>query len=278
MNLLLFERATALRAMFCLNLFQEQHAPDSSSSHETIDSGVVVRVPTAADPPAQERPPSQQVARILRTSSARPTPIPATAPAAATNTVRFSYNNNDIDSLFQDNDTVFGDILRGTRPARILGETKHVLAFQDLHPKARFHALVIPKRFIPSVFDLKPKHDDDHDATTSTVNDDLILLQEMESMAMSLLEKYEPHALLSGTATSANADNADYILCFHVPPFNSVDHLHLHVLAPKCKMSWFHAWVKYKVHTRWCTSLASVKRRLAAGQPAVPFASHEEGK
>jgi diadenosine tetraphosphate (Ap4A) HIT family hydrolase len=287
MNLRLFERAAALRAMLGLNLFQEQHhAPNSNSNNDFVDSGSIPYVPTAADDlPAQQLPHHQQMRRmhISTSSSAKPT-LPPTTLSASINIK----SSND----YQDNDTVFGDILRGTRPARILGETKHVLAFQDLHPKARFHALIIPKtRFIPSVFDLQQqafqqdqKYDSDNDVNDDDKSGekftDLMLLQEMENMAISLLEKYEPQTFLSASTKNGNKNDNnnnddendnDYILCFHVPPFNSVDHLHLHVLAPASQMSWFHRYVKYNVQsTRWCTSLASVKRRLAAGQPAVP--------
>jgi diadenosine tetraphosphate (Ap4A) HIT family hydrolase len=231
---LLFERAAALRAMFCFNLFQ---APTSNSIH--VDS-----VSSSSDPAPRQHHVS------MRSIS---------APPLASHYLEST--NND---FHDDNDTVFGDILRGNRPARILGETKDLLAFQDRHPRARLHALVIPKRFIPSVFDLQTEKNNESNSNedkTITMNDDSMLLQEMESMALSLLEKYEPQTLATG----------DYILCFHVPPFNSVDHLHLHVLAPKSEMSFLHSWIKYNTQTRWCTSLESVQRRLAEGKSAVPF-------
>jgi diadenosine tetraphosphate (Ap4A) HIT family hydrolase len=47
------------------------------------------------------------------------------------------------------------------------------------------------------------------------------------------------------------ADNAQY--CFHVPPLNSIDHLHLHAIASPEQMSWLSA-SKYWQGTFYCES------------------------
>ncbi|MCL2629340.1 MAG: HIT domain-containing protein [Alphaproteobacteria bacterium] len=44
-----------------------------------------------------------------------------------------------------DDNNVFAKILRGQLPCDKLAENDHAIAFKDLHPKARFHALVIPR-------------------------------------------------------------------------------------------------------------------------------------
>lgn len=109
---------------------------------------------------------------------------------------------------YNDNWTAFGAILRGESPAQVLAETTNSLAFKNIHPLAPLHVLVIPKQFIGSVFDL-------------TVAD-LPILDEMNQTALKILSEHYPDTILK----------SDYRLCFHIPPFNSVDHLHLHVLAP----------------------------------------------
>jgi diadenosine tetraphosphate (Ap4A) HIT family hydrolase len=145
-----------------------------------------------------------------------------------------------------DNPTVFGAILRGELPAVCLAETDRLLAFLDRYPKAPFHALVIPKRFLPSVFDLTQA--------------DLPMLYDMKAMAEQVLEE-------RGYPLS------DSRLVFHVPPFNSVQHLHLHVLAPASEMGWHAALLEYPPsETRRCTRYASVVSRLERGRPAVPYA------
>lgn len=80
-------------------------------------------------------------------------------------------------------------------------------------------------------------------------------------MGLDLLQQYQPEALAA----------EDYILCFHIPPFNSVDHLHLHVLAPASEMNWVYREIKYKCGARWCTSDLEVIERLMAGLPAVRY-------
>ena len=55
---------------------------------------------------------------------------------------------------FESNPTVFGSILRGELPTKFLFETNQLISFEDIRPRAPFHALVIPKTLIPSVLDL----------------------------------------------------------------------------------------------------------------------------
>jgi diadenosine tetraphosphate (Ap4A) HIT family hydrolase len=159
----------------------------------------------------------------------------------------FSYHEPPAGVDYSDNGTVFGKILRGEESAETLGETCDLLAFEDLHPRAPLHALIIPKRFIGSVFDLSCP--------------DVGLVEEMQEMAYQLLQEQYPNAYRTG----------DYILCFHIPPFNSVDHLHLHVLAPASQMGTYYRFIKYQVGARWCTSAGTVVERLRAGKPAVPY-------
>ena len=146
------------------------------------------------------------------------------------------------------NETVFGKILRGESPAVVWDESTDLLLFQDIHPRAPTHGLVIPKRFIESVFDLTPS--------------DVPLLEEMQCKALAVLRERHGAEFLSC---------GDYNLCFHVPPFNSVDHLHLHILAPQSEMRWYYRWVKYNTGMRWSVSLDVVLTRLRQGLPAVPY-------
>jgi len=149
--------------------------------------------------------------------------------------------------VYSENPTVFGKILRGELPALSFEESNNTLAFEDRHPRAPLHALVIPKRYIPSVFSLQPT--------------DLTLLEEMRQVALNLVGKRYPEAVAKG----------DYILCYHVPPFNSVGHLHLHVLAPASEMNLIYRYGKYQVGSRWCASEESVRKRLGMNERSVPY-------
>jgi histidine triad (HIT) family protein len=48
-------------------------------------------------------------------------------------------------------DTIFGRIIRGEVPARIVHDDDRCLAFHDVAPQAPVHVLVIPKRPIASL-------------------------------------------------------------------------------------------------------------------------------
>lgn len=147
---------------------------------------------------------------------------------------------------YTDNTTPFGGILRGELPALIFGETPSALAFEDKRPRAELHALVIPKKHIKSVRELTKK--------------DVGLMEEIYDVATKLIQSRFPRAY----------KEEDYILCFHVPPFNSVDHLHLHVLAPASKMKWIYRYGKYLEGTIWCASGLKILQRLKAGKRAIP--------
>lgn len=149
---------------------------------------------------------------------------------------------------YDNNDTVFGRILRGELPALTLAESPRLLAVEDIKPRAPLHALVIPKAFVGSVFDLDS-------------SDDMGWMQELHQMALELVQTRQPEAYA----------NNDYRLCFHIPPFNSVDHLHLHVLAPLSKLGFCYCHIKYNPKTRWCNNLESVMERLGRGETAVPY-------
>ncbi len=47
--------------------------------------------------------------------------------------------------------TIFHKILAGTIPADIVYQDDEVMAFKDIHPKAKTHLLFIPKHFVASI-------------------------------------------------------------------------------------------------------------------------------
>eukprot|EP00121_Abeoforma_whisleri_P004405 Awhi_evm1s3981 len=50
---------------------------------------------------------------------------------------------------------------------------------------------------------------------------------------------------------------------FHWPPFNSIDHLHLHVIGPESTMSFFGK-LEFKVGTLWYKTGHQILQRLEA--------------
>ena len=56
-----------------------------------------------------------------------------------------------------DNDTLFGKIIRREIPATIVYEDEEILGFNDIAPQAPVHVLFIPKQtLIPTLDDAKP--------------------------------------------------------------------------------------------------------------------------
>jgi histidine triad (HIT) family protein len=53
-------------------------------------------------------------------------------------------------------DCVFCKIVGGQIPARKVYEDDHVLAFDDIHPMAPVHVVVVPKRHISTLMDVTP--------------------------------------------------------------------------------------------------------------------------
>lgn len=53
----------------------------------------------------------------------------------------------------EENDTIFGKILRGEIPSDRVHEDEHCIAFRDVNPAAPTHILVIPRKHIVNCFD-----------------------------------------------------------------------------------------------------------------------------
>lgn len=60
--------------------------------------------------------------------------------------------------MAEQNDTVFGKILRGEIPCDLVYEDDHAIAFRDINPAAPTHILVIPREHIVNLFDAEARH------------------------------------------------------------------------------------------------------------------------
>lgn len=54
-------------------------------------------------------------------------------------------------------DCVFCKIINGELPSDILYQNQEIMAFRDIKPMAPIHILIIPKKHIPSLADLKDR-------------------------------------------------------------------------------------------------------------------------
>jgi histidine triad (HIT) family protein len=58
-----------------------------------------------------------------------------------------------------DPNCIFCKIIRGEIPARRLFEDEHVLAFQDIHPVAPVHLLIVPKAHLATLGEAQAQHE-----------------------------------------------------------------------------------------------------------------------
>lgn len=216
-------------------------------------TNVVVVLPFENSKLTPNRKPRNQQQRIMTSSSSSsplqvlPQHLESRGDTTTTNTTTTSTDDKNYHHV--EIPSVFGEIIRGEESATILDDSSPtLLAFRDRKPRAPLHGLIVPRqKWIPNVFHLN--------------HNDVELLEEMYEMGLNLVDEYYPDA----------RTNNDFLLCFHVPPFYSVDHLHLHVLAPASQISRL-GQIKYKVDSRWCISFQTVLQRLRIGaSSAVPF-------
>jgi histidine triad (HIT) family protein len=60
--------------------------------------------------------------------------------------------------MSEENDTIFGKIIRGDIDADIVYEDDETLAFRDANPAAPTHILVVPKEHVVNLFDAEDQH------------------------------------------------------------------------------------------------------------------------
>lgn len=101
---------------------------------------------------------------------------------------------------------IFCQIARAPTSTTLLHQDDKVVAFQDIRPAALKHYLVIPVEHIPTVKQLRRR------------SEDFALVSHMLDVGRTLLQRDAPGA-------------EQLRFGFHQPPFNSVDHLHLHCFA-----------------------------------------------
>ncbi|KAI9338422.1 HIT-like domain-containing protein [Pilaira anomala] len=127
--------------------------------------------------------------------------------------------------------------------SRIVSETENLIAFQDRSPSAQLHLLVIPKSHIRTVKDLD--------------GGDVPLLHEMINLGKTLLKEqgFNPD------------DDSQIRLGFHIPPFNSINHIHLHVIGLPFKSKL--RGLKYESGYLWYMHAKTILSRLTDGMSPV---------
>ncbi|XP_011686623.1 PREDICTED: histidine triad nucleotide-binding protein 3-like isoform X2 [Wasmannia auropunctata] len=105
---------------------------------------------------------------------------------------------------------VFCKIIRNEAPGVKIYEDDDVTCIKDINPVSTHHYLIIPNKHIRNAKTLQPEDSELLDKIIATVD---IISEKM---------KLDPASTRTG---------------FHWPPFNTVNHLHLHVISPIEKLN-----------------------------------------
>ncbi|XP_024233920.1 histidine triad nucleotide-binding protein 3 isoform X1 [Oncorhynchus tshawytscha] len=97
------------------------------------------------------------------------------------------------------------------KDTEIVKQDSELVCFRDINPAAPHHYLVVPKKHIVSCFSLFKEH--------------VKLVERMAEMGRAVLQE------------NGIANPNDIRMGFHRPPYISVPHLHLHVLAPTSEIT-----------------------------------------
>uniref|UniRef100_A0A8C7QK38 HIT domain-containing protein n=1 Tax=Oncorhynchus mykiss TaxID=8022 RepID=A0A8C7QK38_ONCMY len=97
------------------------------------------------------------------------------------------------------------------KDTEIVKQDSELVCFRDINPAAPHHYLVVPKKHIVSCFSLFKEH--------------VKLVERMAEMGRAVLQE------------NGIVNPNDIRMGFHRPPYISVPHLHLHVLAPTSEIT-----------------------------------------
>eukprot|EP00596_Hydrurales_sp_CCMP1899_P002718 CAMPEP_0119038524 /NCGR_PEP_ID=MMETSP1177-20130426/7504_1 /TAXON_ID=2985 /ORGANISM="Ochromonas sp, Strain CCMP1899" /LENGTH=271 /DNA_ID=CAMNT_0007001229 /DNA_START=121 /DNA_END=936 /DNA_ORIENTATION=+ len=135
---------------------------------------------------------------------------------------------------------LFCNIVEKKEAADIVYEDSKFIVFKTIAPASRNHLLVSPKKHIQNF-------------AAMSGPTDAILMRDMIDVGKQALK--------------SDADGAK--MCFHIAPWNSIDHLHLHAIGVPSSMNCKNK-MKYYEGSYWCCSADSVLQSLETGIARPP--------
>ncbi|MEE6475595.1 hypothetical protein FKM82_010810 [Ascaphus truei] len=116
-----------------------------------------------------------------------------------------------------------------------------LVCFKDIRPGAPHHYLVVPKKHVGNCKTLTKDH--------------VQLVKNMMEVGKNILQRNNV------------TDLDDIRLGFHWPPFCSIAHLHLHVLAPASQLGFLSRMI-YRINSYWFVTAEQLIERLQANTDA----------
>ncbi|KAI9911293.1 hypothetical protein PsorP6_009057 [Peronosclerospora sorghi] len=136
-------------------------------------------------------------------------------------------------------------------------EDEHVVVFRPLRPIVPSHVLIVPRAHIRNVNRLAERHRDllvRMHCVAKTV-----MTHASESGVMAEGADVDPHEL---DRIRPDTDTKRVHYSFHVPPFNSIDHVHMHAFLDDPRSLGYYGRLKYRTESWWCRSYDQVVAKL----------------
>ncbi|XP_028834614.1 adenosine 5'-monophosphoramidase HINT3 [Denticeps clupeoides] len=144
---------------------------------------------------------------------------------------------SDCENDAYDKRCIFCRIAKKETDTELLHSDEETSCFRDIRPGAPHHYLVVPSRHVGNCKSLGKEH--------------VPLVEKLLEVGKAVLEK------------NGFTDLGDVRFGFHWPPFCSVTHLHLHVLAPASQLG-FLSRVVYRLDSYWFITADQLLSRLSS--------------
>eukprot|EP00126_Sphaerothecum_destruens_P005327 Sdes_comp18701_c0_seq1m9002 len=144
-------------------------------------------------------------------------------------------------------DCVFCKIVAGEFPSKVVFKNKEYAIFKDIRPASEHHFLVVPIEHVEN-------------GKSLLLEEKLKAAEMVEQLEIQGIEFLKKTVEEKGEIFAAQQSRVG----FHWPPFNSIQHLHLHVIYPVSSMKFISNHLIFRENSWWFRSCERVKRYLSS--------------